>query len=408
MILYSFIVYCYITIIRFNQSFSSKAKEWYVGRIKQNNILGANERQKHIWFHCASLGEFEQAREIIEKLRKAYPQIFLSLSFFSPSGYEIRKNYAQVDQVLYIPGDMPKRMNLFINQLKPDVCIFIKNEFWANTLQILNKKKVPYLFVSSNFKPNHFGFLLKNGAFFEKAERIFLSERRYIKDYQKKQLRNFTYNGDTRIDRVLRIAKQAVSLPIIREFKNDSKLIILGSVYSTEIKQAKSILKHANFKDYKLIIAPHEINEKQIAAVEKILQEPTTLRYSELTEGSLRSSRVLILDTIGHLSAAYKYADIAIIGGGFGKSIHNILEPSSFGLPIFFGPNHQKFREAKELIELGAAYEYNNVEELLDQLQAISTIEKLDEIALKNKSYLDLHQGASLNVFQYLEQNFLE
>jgi len=408
MILYSFIVYCYITIIRFNQSFNSKAKEWYVGRIKQNNILSASDDQKHLWFHCASLGEFEQAREIIEKLRDAYPQVFISLSFFSPSGYEIRKNYAQVDQVLYMPGDMPKRMKHFINQLKPDVCIFIKNEFWANTLDLLNKKEIPYLFVSSNFKPNHFGFLLKKGAYFKKAQQIFLSEKNFIKDYQAKGLSNIVYNGDTRIDRVLHIANQAISLPIIREFKNDSKLIIIGSAYPVEIKHAISILQHYDFKDYKLLVAPHEIKTKHIATVEKTLQDYDTIRYSALTEGSIKDSRVLILDTIGQLSAAYKYADIAIIGGGFGKGIHNILEPSSFGLPIFFGPNHQKFREAIELINLGAAFQFNNAEELIGQLQAICTKEKLTDIGKKNKSYLDLHRGASLNVFQYLEQNFLE
>ncbi len=408
MILYSFIVFCYITIIRLNQSFNSKAKEWYVGRIKQNNILSSSKKQKHFWFHCASLGEFEQAREIIEKLRDTYSEVFISLSFFSPSGYEIRKNYSQVDQVLYMPGDLPKRMNLFINQLKPDVCIFIKNEFWANTLDILNNKHIPYLFVSSNFNPNHFGFRLKGGKFLKNARQIFLSESRFINEYRLKGFSNFTYNGDTRIDRVLHIAKQAISLPIIEAFKNNSKLIIIGSAYPAEVEKAKSILNHDHFKEYKMLIAPHEIKKKQIAEIEGILKDQNILKYSELTEGSINNSRILILDTIGHLSASYKYADIAVIGGGFGKSIHNILEPCSFGLAIFFGPNHQKFREAKELIKLGAAFEFKNSAELLDLLQANCAEEKLEKIAAINRAYLDLHRGASLNVFQYLEQNFLE
>ena len=305
-------VFCYVTAIRIVQSFNSKAKDWYVGRIKQRKILRAANNEKHFWFHCASLGEFEQARTIIEKLRSSHPEIFISLSFFSPSGYEIRKNFAQVDQVLYLPGDLPKRMGLFLEKLKPDVCIFINNEFWANTLNLLCKKNIPYLFVSSNFKPKHFGFLLKKGLFFKNAKKIFLSQSQFIDKIALKGYTNFQYNGDTRVDRVLHIHKQSLTLPIIEKFKGESELIIFGSAYKEEMNQALHIANHPQFQDFKFIIAPHEINTKQIDLAEHMFSKLATVRYSELSQESIdtNNANVLILDTVGHLSAAYKYASV--------------------------------------------------------------------------------------------------
>jgi 3-deoxy-D-manno-octulosonic-acid transferase len=329
------------------------------------------------WFHAASLGEFEQGRPVIEAVREHYPKAKLVLTFFSPSGYEIRKEYDQVDLVCYLPADTPANVNRFLDAIQPDMALFIKYEFWYNYLHELKKRQIPTLLFSAIFRPNQL-FFKGYGGFYR--EMLFCFHHILVQNQASEELLksvnclNVTTTGDTRLDRVAQIAAQANSYPEIEDFKGETPLLIVGSAWPDDMEVLIPFLNQFT-QPLKVIIAPHEISTEQIQKWQSQLSSQSTVYSSLLKENNpldtlpLRRTDsdfdILFLDTIGMLSSLYRYADFVYIGGAFGDGLHNILEPAVFGVPIFFGkPHYQKFQEAHDLLQLGGAISVANAKEL--------------------------------------------
>lgn len=383
--------------------FHPKTRKWVAGQRNWQSAVCSlqlaigSQQPPTFWFHAASLGEFEQGRPVIEAVRKQYPEAKLVLTFFSPSGYEIRKDYDQVDLVCYLPADIPANISRFLDAIRPDMALFIKYEFWHNYLQELKKRQIPTILFSAIFRPNQL-FFKWYGSFYRKM--LFCFDHVLVQNRTSEELlksiayRNVTLTGDTRLDRVVQIAAQAKTYPEIEAFKGETPLLIVGSAWPDDMALLIPFLNQFT-QPLKVIIAPHEINIEQIQRWQAQLQK-TSLRFTvyslqfteeeqkrrnkeggrDTTFGTLNSDldtphfslltpHCLFLDTIGTLSSIYRYADFAYIGGAFGDGLHNILEPAVFGMPIFFGqPHYQKFQEAHDLLHFGGATTIANTEEL--------------------------------------------
>jgi len=363
--LYNLGILIYVLATRFLLPFNSKARLWTRGRKGWESILKekVSRNNINIWIHCASLGEFEQGRPLIEAIKKAKPDYKVILTFFSPSGYEIRKNYGNADYVCYLPADTPANAGKFISLVNPAAVIFVKNEFWDNYTSILGKKSVPLYLISGIFRADQH-FFKWYGCFFRKM--LFRFSHIFVQDKQSMDLltgigiENVSVAGDTRFDRVIEIAESARSIHQIELFRGSEKLFLAGSSW----RQDEEIIAryiNANPNSMKWIFAPHEIDKANIDRLEKLFFTGV-VRFSEFTEKSA-GARILIIDNIGMLSSAYRYAYIAAIGGGFGKGIHNVLEAACWGIPVIFGPYYKKFREAVELINLKGARCFTTFEE---------------------------------------------
>jgi 3-deoxy-D-manno-octulosonic-acid transferase len=324
-----------------------------------------------VWFHAASLGEFEQGRPVIEQLKQREPETKILLTFFSPSGYEIRKNYTGADYILYLPADNKRNAIRFIEAFQPDAAIFIKYEFWYHYLHELHKRQIPTYLISAIFRPEQ-PFFKKWGALHRQMLTFF--KHLYVQDAPSVHLLNqigitqVSKIGDTRFDRVKQIADEAKKIEKVEKFCHGKPAIVCGSTWPPdEDILSEYINNHTG--DYKWIIAPHEIGEGHIKTIlEKCPQK--AIRYSK-AEGDLSNYSVLIIDCIGLLSSIYRYGNIAYIGGGFGVGIHNTLEAAVYGIPVIFGPKHKKFNEAVRLLEEGGAFtiqSYMELKEVLDSL----------------------------------------
>ncbi len=339
--------------------FSAKARKWVKGRRKvltrlQTQIAGS---ESLIWFHCASLGEFEQGRPLIEAIHDEYPGHKILLTFFSPSGYEIRKHYGLADFVSYLPADTPRNARRFLEIVNPDLVIFVKYEFWLNYLRVIRKHDIPLLLVSGIFRPGHRFFRWYGGIFREglRAFRhLFVQDEDSLKLLAGIDIHNVSVSGDTRFDRVAAVAMNPMPLPEIAAFCGESKILVGGSLWPPDEDVVHDLIKsrpdHVRF-----ILAPHEVSPGHTAHLLKKYQgrAVSLSRWLQKPEGDFD---ILVIDSIGILSSVYQFGHIAFIGGGYGKGIHNILEAAVFGLPVFFGPNHKKFREARELTQLGGAF----------------------------------------------------
>lgn len=333
--------------------------------------------KKYVWFHAASLGEFEQGRPVIEQLKKENPEINILLTFFSPSGYEIRKNYSGADVICYLPLDTRSNAKRFLNTVKITKAIFIKYEFWPNFLMALKKREIPVYSISAIFRPEQVFFKWYGGwykSLLKSFQQIFVQDIDSMRLLESNGIKNVVVAGDTRFDRVSDLAKQAKNIPIVESFvKGCTKVIVAGSSWPKDEELLVRYLKsHA---DVKLILVPHEIHESHISGIIKLTGE-NHVRYSQAESKDLTSERCLIVDTIGLLSSIYRYGQLAYIGGGFGVGIHNTLEAAVWSLPVVFGPNYQRFREARELITEGGGFPINNYEEmetLLNRLLADNT-----------------------------------
>jgi len=359
MVLYNIGIWFYSIVIHIAAPFSSKARLWVDGRKGWKGKLQKAfiETDRIFWFHCASLGEFEQGRPLIEAIKNKDSDIKILLTFYSPSGYEIRKDYIHADLIMYLPSDRKKNVKAFLKILKPEKVIFIKYEFWFNYISRLQELQIPVYLVSGIFRQGHYFFKSYGRKFLEKLagfDHLFVQDMQSEKLLRDSGLRNVSISGDTRFDRVFEISQKSEELPLLKKFKGRNKLIIGGSTWPPE---EEIICRYINEHEgnEKWIIAPHEIGEAHISKIEKLLQK-NVIRYSEADNNTVHTYKVLIIDNIGILSSAYRYGDIAVIGGGFGKGIHNVLEPASWGLPVLFGPVHLKFREALELIAEGGAF----------------------------------------------------
>ena len=318
---------------------------------------------QYIWFHAASLGEFEQGRPLIERIRKEYPQYKILQTFFSPSGYEVRKNYDGADIVCYLPIDTPSNVKKFVDLVNPCMVFFVKYEFWQNYLNTLNKKGVPVYSVSSIFRPNQI-FFRWYGKGYQQVLKTFA--HLFVQNEESKQLlagigvNNTTVVGDTRFDRVLDICAAAKQLPLVQKFKGDVLTFVAGSSWGPD---EDIFIKYFNaHPEMKLIIAPHVVNDSHLKEIESKLQR-SCVRYTKATEENVLQADCLIIDCYGLLSSIYRYGEISYIGGGFGVGIHNVLEAAVYGIPVIFGPNNKKFREAQHLLANKGGFEINSYED---------------------------------------------
>ncbi len=390
--LYNISILVYRWFVGFLSPFSDKAKKAHEGRKQWRQKLTAWRNQhtgELVWFHCASLGEFEQGRPLIEAIKKTHPTWKILLTFFSPSGYEIRKNYSEVDGVFYLPFDTPRASADFVSILRPDKVIFVKYEFWVNFFNTLKAQNIPLYMISVIFREDQRFFKI-NKNFWKKTldcvEFYFLQNEKSLTLLRTVSDRPALVTGDTRFDRVLQISRNASSFDKIEEFIQSRSCVIVGSAYVFEDRIIQQVMHQET--DCCFIIAPHEINEERIHQIEKRFSKDA-IRYS-LWNGSKTSARVLILDTMGMLSSVYQYGEIALIGGGFGKGIHNTLEAAVYGIPLVFGPNYEKFEEAKLLLKSGGAKTVNSEEAASSQLL----------FWLKEKSKRELAGKAALEVVE--------
>ena len=389
-ILYNISVQLYAIMIRIAALFNDKAKLWIKGResIFQKLAEATKDHQDIAWFHCASLGEFEQGKPLIEGYKKRNPNHKILLTFFSPSGYEIRKNYDKVDWVFYLPADTKKNAKKFINIVNPIKVIFIKYEFWFNYMAECKKQNILFYSVSSIFR--------KEQSFFKYdffAKQLNNVSHFFVQDNNSKELlkkigfSNCTVAGDTRFDSVITNTQNAISIPLIKKFSENKTTIICGSTWTKdEVLLAKYIKENPN---YKYIIAPHEMQH-----INELKKQTNALLFSKANNTNIKKSNVLIIDSIGILSNIYKYGNLAYIGGGFGSGIHNILEATAFGLPVLFGPNYKKFNEATELIKQKGAISISNYKELTSAINFFNTFDK--KIAI---NYIKEHSGATTKIF---------
>ena len=400
--LYNTFIYIYIGILHLISPFNKKIKTMLKGEKECfDKLKSINQNDKIAWFHCASLGEFEQGRPLLEEVKKHFPNHKILLSFYSPSGYEAKKDYSLADYIVYLPNDTRKNAKKFVSIVNPDLIFFIKYEFWYNYILELKGRRL--FQVSLILRENQY-FFTWYGKWFAKQlknfEHFFVQNQQTATLLNKIGYKNITISGDTRFDRVMTIANNAKSFQDIEEFcQGDKKIILAGSSWLADEKIIEKAIKNL---DIKLIIAPHIVEQSHINEIQELF--PQAILYSELAENK-KESNILIINCIGILSNLYQYCDIAYIGGGFGVGIHNTLEAATFGKPICFGTNYQKFQEAIDLINLKAAYSISNEEELKEILSSLlSDKEKYEKSAKASKNYVQEKIGACKKIIEHLKK----
>ena len=390
LLLYNLGVRFYFVLVLVASAYNKKAKAWINGRKKINYA----HFQKSAWFHFASLGEFEQGLPVLTAFKSANPGFKIVITFFSPSGFEIRKNTPFADAVYYLPLDTKSNAQKFIDAINPSVVVFTKYEYWYNFFNELHKRNIHLYIISGIFRSKQVFFRWYGGL-----HRKMLScvTRFFVQDEASKLLletlgiNNVSVSGDTRFDRVWSNTLEPKSFPLIEEFKQGHKLFIAGSTWPEDEALLAQLVD--SYPDWKFIFAPHEISEDKINKLLDMLPD-STARYSRL--GTDLSQQTLIIDNIGMLSAIYQYGDIAYIGGGFGAGIHNTLEAVAFGLPVIFGPRYDKFKEAKDMIALQAAFSINSEDELKGAVSYLTgNEERRLAISKKVKEYIKEHTGAT-------------
>jgi 3-deoxy-D-manno-octulosonic-acid transferase len=363
MILYTLAIHLYAFVVGLLSSFHRKAGRMRFGQWQTNRILREqiDRKARYIWFHAASLGEFEQGRPVMEKIKALYPHYKILLTFFSPSGYEVRKNYPGADVICYLPFDTPYRVRKFIRLANPCMAVFIKYEFWANYLSGLKRRQIPTYSISAIFRPNQVFFkwygkpyLRTLGCF----EHLFVQEEASAELLSRYGISKTTVAGDTRFDRVLDVQRQACPLPVVEMFMKPAHhrnrlTLVAGSSWPPD--EELFIPYFNEHPEIRLIIAPHEIGRSRLLEIRSRLKRPSVL-LSEADGKAAGQNDCLIIDSYGLLSSIYRYGDVAYIGGGFGKGIHNLLEAAVYGIPALFGPEHHKFKEAKDLIAAGGGF----------------------------------------------------
>lgn len=360
--LYNLAIYLYLCGVAVASLFSKKVRKMWRGERASFGVLKekVDPTARYVWVHAASLGEFEQGRPLIEMLREKHPEVKILLTFFSPSGYEVRKDYKGADIVCYLPLDTPLNAIRFLRLVRPEMAFFIKYEFWYNYLHILKHRHVPTYSVSSIFRPDQI-FFRWYAREYAKVLRCFTHF--YVQNEVSKQLlakigiTDVTVTGDTRFDRVLQIKAQSKQLPIVEAFAGQNKVFVAGSSWQPD--EDIFIPFFNEHKDWKLVIAPHVIGEDHL---EQIMQklDRKTVRYTQTTPEEAAEAECLIIDCFGLLSSIYHYGHVAYVGGGFGVGIHNVLEAAVWDIPVIFGPNNKRFQEAQGLLKAEGGFEIND------------------------------------------------
>jgi 3-deoxy-D-manno-octulosonic-acid transferase len=405
---YRIFIALYSLGIRLASLWNKKAAEWLSGRKALFHDLRSKipEGAKIIWMHCASAGEFEQGKPVIEALKKQYPHHKLLVSFFSPSGFSVGKKYKAADFITYLPLDTKSNAAEFLKIVNPELVIFIKYEYWYHHLKAVRSRNIPLLLVAAIFRKDQV-FFKWYGGFYRKIlfffHHIFVQDQASLELLTASGINHCSIGGDTRFDRVKEIRENFSGLSRIEEFTGNHKIIVAGSTWPEDEKLlSQAIEKNPGSK---LIIAPHEINEEHLASIEKLF--PKATRYSKIQEAV--TGDVLIIDNFGMLSRLYQYATIAYIGGGFNKSgIHNTLEAAVYGKPVLFGPAYQKFKEARELIEKKGAFSFSTAEELSKIIASLLTDAGfLQRAGEASKNYVLENTGATGKLLQFIQANRL-
>ena len=388
--MYSLAIHFYAFIIALISPFHKKARIMRLGQWKTNSILRAkiDRNAKYIWFHASSLGEFEQGRPMMEKIKAEHPEYKILLTFFSPSGYEVRKNYNGVDVICYLPFDTPYRVKKFLNLANPSIAVFIKYEFWGNYLQELKHRNIPVYIISSIFRRDQlffqwFGYPYRKMLYC--FTHLFVQDDRSAALLKEFGITNVTVTGDTRFDRVLDVRNQARELSPVEHFvceggKEKRLTLVAGSSWPQD---EEILIPYFNeHPEMKLIIAPHEIHREHLMYIESLLKRPSVRLSDVFHDQSLAEGKdCLIVDSFGLLSSIYRYGTIAYIGGGFGAGIHNTLEAAVYGIPVLFGPKYHKFKEAKDLIKVGGGFSVSDKQSFCEKMDELLTYHEVLEAA---------------------------
>jgi 3-deoxy-D-manno-octulosonic-acid transferase len=393
---------------------NKKASAWIKGRENQLEELKTkiSKDDRIIWMHCSSAGEFEQGKPVIEALKEEYPQHKVLVSFFSPSGFEVAKKYEPADFITYLPLDTRKNAQAFIETIHPELAIFVKYEFWYHHLAAAAFYHIPVLLVSATFRPEQV-FFKSYGRFFRQL--LFLFRHLFVQDQasldllQANGITHASISGDTRFDRVAKIASCFTPIPVIENSLLGCKTIVAGSTWSGDEEILKTISTSTGNERRKLVIAPHEIDKTHLTQISNHF--PGAIYFSTLNSGprDRTSGEVIIIDNVGMLSRLYQYATITYVGGGFTKDgIHNILEAAVWGKPVIFGPNYKKYREAKELIAAGGAFSITSAEELKKLADKLFSDEQyLQAVSEKAKKFVVENTGATEKILQWIQANRL-
>lgn len=358
------------------------------------------EQRPVIWMHCASLGEFEQGRPVLEAIREQYPGYALLLTFFSPSGYELRRNYPGADFVFYLPVDSRRSAKAFLDIVQPGLALFVKYEFWYYYLKALKKRRVPTILFSSYFQANQPFFKFYGGLYRKMLtcyQQIFVQDENSQKLLAQIGVHQVQIAGDTRFDRASKVLASLKPFPNVVAFKQHCRLLVAGSSWPEDEALLKEALDKLSANNFKVLLVPHEVAEANIRRVMNLFGHEAC--FWDDSDAILEQKKVAVVNTVGHLSYLYQYADAAWIGGGFGKGIHNILEPAVFGIPVFFGPEFRRFREAVDMIALDAVAQVSGSEELIILLQDNT---RLKTMGTNANNYIQAQLGATKKIIDYL------
>ena len=403
--IYSLAIYIYMLCARCVALFKHKVSLMVRGQKNTYRLLSEKleDGKDYIWFHAASLGEFEQGRPLMERVTAKYPQYKILLTFFSPSGYEVMKNYVGADIVCYLPFDTPGNARRFVSMVNPKMVFFIKYEFWMNYLKAVHRRRIPLYSVSSIFRKEQI-FFRSYGSSYIKALRCF--SRFFVQNEESKALlsgigiKNVSVTGDTRFDRVIDIRREAKDLPIMENFDREgSRVLVAGSSWSPD---EDILIPYFNaHKEVKLILAPHVVSEDHLHEIETKLSRPF-VRFTQCTPERIAAADCLIMDCYGLLSSVYRYGDVVYVGGGFGVGIHNVPEAAVYGVPVVIGPNNKRFQEAQALLSNGGCVEICDAESfatVMDRfLSDDASVAKAGKAA---SDYIKSNSGASDEIFDY-------
>lgn len=396
--MYNIVIYIYLIGVVIASLFSKKVRNMWRGERQAIGIIKEkmDPNAQYVWFHAASLGEFEQGRPLMEQLKREHPEYKILLTFFSPSGYEVRKNYEGADIICYLPLDTPINAIRFLRLVRPVMAYFIKYEFWYNYLHILKYRHVPAYSVSSIFRPDQIFFkwyAKKYAGVLHCITHFFVQNEQSKELLAKIGITDVTISGDTRFDRVLQIMEQSKHLPIVEAFKQDHHVFVAGSSWSPD--EDIFIRFFNEHPEWKLIIAPHVIGNDHLQQILSKLNRKT-VRYTEATTETAAEAQCLIIDCFGLLSSIYHYGEVAYVGGGFGVGIHNVLEAAVWNVPVFFGPNNKRFQEAQQLLASGGGVEITDYDSFATaMLRFMSDPEWLRQCGNKAGEYVKSKAGAT-------------
>ncbi len=412
LLLYNLLTRFYFLAIRLWAFFDEKARLWVQGRqgifekLKQD-IPSRRPGEKLVWMHCASLGEFEQGRTVIEALKRERPGVRVLLTFFSPSGFEIRKNYPLADWVFYLPADTKANARRFIGIVQPDLVVFVKYEFWYHFLRVLKSRKIPVILIAAAFREGQ-PFFRWYGRIHRQMLACFTTI--FVQNEKSERLlagmtdTPVQIAGDPRVDRVLEIAQQPGDFPLIEKFCNGRPVLVCGSTWPADEDVIFEWLRSEASAGWKIILAPHDVQSAHIQQIVSKSSSPV-IRFSEaenLAAESFRTSKLLLIDNVGMLARLYRFGRVAYVGGGFGVAIHNTLEPIAFGIPVIFGPRHGKFEEAGFLIKNGGGFSINNATDFIKIMQSLEEPVFYTKSSTRAGEFIRENRGATGKILTFV------